>query len=269
MEHPPPSPFICPVIRSKDSGFPDYKIINGYVSYMIDSSCSLHGVSSHHGHRLDPLYWCNNKESEDEPSWCGACQCKESSTTYYFCNECCVSYHKECVESSPLIKSPLHPKHYLELFAHRGLTMTHYHDFCHQRIEENYGKYYCTKDCNYVVHSKCATRRNVWDGKELEEEPEEEYENLNSFEVIGDGIIQHFSHSHHMKFEKKITGILYYENKRCQACVLPFYGGNVYNCMDSKCDFVLHEACANLPRTKQHIAHPYPFILQICLLQRG
>ncbi|CAN6821915.1 unnamed protein product [Brassica oleracea] len=382
MEHPPPSPFICPVIRSKDSGFPDYKIINGYVSYMIDSSCSLHGVSSHHGHRLDPLYWCNNKESEDEPSWCGACQCKESSTTYYFCNECSVSYHKECVESSPLIKSPLHPKHYLQLFAHRGLTMTHYldckiiscsycgssvggdrttlfyycfickfslypvcarrasflnyqkrhehtlnhfprkndlicdvcgvvdsksliyvclqcdfvvhknciylpfvikiarHDHrlsftyshlrvllscgvCHQKIEENYGKYYCTKDCNYVVHSKCATRRNVWDGKELEEEPEEEYENLNSFEVIGDGIIQHFSHSHHMKFEKKITGILYYENKRCQACVLPFYGGNVYNCMDSKCDFVLHEACANLPRTKQHIAHPYPFILQV------
>ncbi|WZZ50087.1 hypothetical protein YC2023_050194 [Brassica napus] len=105
----------------------------------------------------------------------------------------------------------------------------------------------------------CNSER-LWDEKELEEEPEEEYENLNSFEVISAGIIQHFSHSHHMKFEKTTTDIMY--DERCHACVLPFYGGDIYKCMKSKCDFVLHEACANLPRTKQHITHPYPFILQ-------
>ncbi|CAH8330912.1 unnamed protein product [Eruca vesicaria subsp. sativa] len=131
-------------------------------------------------------------------------------------------------------------------------------------VKKDYGKYCCTENCSYVVHSKCAIRKDVWDGKELEKVPEEEeeeaYENLNFFQVIGDGIIQHFSHSHHhMRLEK-----MYDEYKRCHACVLPFYGGGeVYNCMDSNCDFVLHEVCANLPRTKYHMAHPYPFILQV------
>ncbi|KAF8118426.1 hypothetical protein N665_0005s0189 [Sinapis alba] len=379
MEHPPPSRLICPTIRPQyNSSSLGCKIISGEYFSMIDNSYSLHDVSSHDDHRLDPLYWCNNKNSRDEPSWCRACECKESSTTYYYCNGCKLSYHKECVESSPLIKSPHHPKHPLQLIiltsnylypkllscsycgsSYRDSFLLYYcficefsldpicairpsflnyqkrHEHtlnhfprktdlicdvcglidskcliyvclecgfvvhtkcihlpfvirisrhnhrlsftyspplrvllfcgvCHQKVDGNYGKYCCLKDCTYVVHSKCATRRDVWDEKELEQEPEEEeYENLNSFEVIGDGIIQHFSHSHHLKFEKKTTGILHDENKLCQACVLPFYGGDVYNCMDSKCDFVLHEACANLPRTIQHMAHPYPFILQV------
>ncbi|XP_013618702.1 PREDICTED: uncharacterized protein LOC106325218 [Brassica oleracea var. oleracea] len=387
MEHPPPSRLICPSLRAQNSIFNNrnYKTIKGKFFEMIDNSYFSHSVSPHHHHRLDPLYWCNNKESEDEPSWCVVCQCKESSTTYYFCNECNVSYHKECVESPPLIKSPHHPKHHLQLILHiqcftqvisthcicncsycgsscRGkLTTLFYYCFicefsldpvcavkpsflnyqkrhehtlnyfprktdlicdvcgfvdsksliyvclqcdfvvhrnciyfpfvikisrhnhrlsftysplkvllscgvCRQKIDENYGKYCCTKNCTYVVHSKCAIRKDVWDGIELEEvaeEEEEESENLNSFEVIGDGIIKHFSHSHHMRFEKRTTGLLYDENKRCQACVLPFYGDDVYNCVDSKCDFVLHEACANLPRRKNHVAHLYPFILQV------
>ncbi|CAF1880808.1 BnaC02g01500D [Brassica napus] len=282
MEHPPPSRLICPSLRAQNSIFNNrnYKTIKGKFFEMIDNSYFSHSVSPHHHHRLDPLYWCNNKESEDEPSWCVVCQCKESSTTYYFCNECNVSYHKECVESPPLIKSPHHPKHHLQLILHiqcfTQVISTHCIcncsycgsscRVCRQKIDENYGKYCCTKNCTYVVHSKCAIRKDVWDGIELEEvaeEEEEESENLNSFEVIGDGIIKHFSHSHHMRFEKRTTGLLYDENKRCQACVLPFYGDDVYNCVDSKCDFVLHEACANLPRRKNHVAHLYPFILQV------
>ncbi|CAN6851200.1 unnamed protein product, partial [Brassica oleracea] len=323
-------------------------------------------------HRLYPLYWCNNKEVGDE-SLCHACTCKEIGTTYYFCVECKLSYHKECLESPPLIKSSYHPKHHLQLMhnnlrrniscfycdasggkkyvslyyysftckfgldpvcARRNSFLNypkrHEHDLnffprkadltcdvcgvvdselliylclqcdfvvhknciylpfvirisrhdrrlsftyslprilscgvCRQNVDGNYGNYSCTKDCSYAVHSRCATREDVWDGKELEEKPEEDYENLNSFEVIGDGIIHHFSHSHHMKFERKTTDIMYDDEKRCQACLLPFYGGGVYECMKSNCDFVLHEACANLPRTKQHIAHPNPFILQV------
>ncbi|KAF3540032.1 hypothetical protein F2Q69_00025441 [Brassica cretica] len=133
---------------------------------------------------------------------------------------------------------------------------------CRQKVDEDYGSYSCTKDCSYAVHSKCATREDVWDGKELEEEPEEDYENLNSFEVIGDGIIQHFSHSHHMKFERKTTDIMYDDEKRCQACLLPFYGGNelgkyrpcsickkekvqTLNCIE--CSFFLCFYCATLP----------------------
>ncbi|KAJ0230181.1 hypothetical protein HA466_0310020 [Hirschfeldia incana] len=384
VQLPPPIILVCPFLRynffpiriyDRD---PEFLIINSphYYPFTVPESALPY---RHFGHSLYPLYWCNNKVTGEE-SLCGACQCKEIGSTYYFCNECKVPYHKECVESPCLIKSLYHPKHHLQLLRNRfsnpfdvdvqkipcsycdsncgdyrtklfyycfickfsmdpvcatkpsfmnyhkrhDHTLNHFPrkadlkcdvcgvvdsnsliyvclqcDFvvhknciylpfvirisrhnhrlsftysglrilscgvCRQEVDGNYGKYSCIKDCPYVVHSKCATRRDVWDEKELEEEPEEEeYENLNSYEVISAGIIEHLSHSHHLKFEKKTTDIMYAE--RCQACVLPFYGGDdVYKCMKSKCDFVLHEACANLPRTKQHIAHPYPFILQV------
>ncbi|XP_013619968.1 PREDICTED: uncharacterized protein LOC106326578 [Brassica oleracea var. oleracea] len=367
------SPLFCPLYRL-------YCLLNPYNEKftIINISCYLPNVEGNSilryyrylGHRLYPLYWCNNKEVGDE-SLCHACTCKEIGTTYYFCDKCGLSFHKECVESPPLIKSLYHSKHPLQLvldysgiycshcesrYRYKDVRLYYYcftckfslhpvcatrpsflnypkrheHDLnifsrkadltcdvcgvvdsklliyvclqcdfvvhenciylpfvirisrhdhrlsftyslprilscgvCRQKVDEDYGSYSCTKDCSYAVHSKCATREDVWDGKELEEEPEEDYENLNSFEVIGDGIIKHFGHSHHMKFERKTTDIMYDDEKRCQACLLPFYGGGVYECMESNCDFVLHEACANLPRTKQHIAHPNPFILQV------
>ncbi|KAG2327611.1 hypothetical protein Bca52824_010339 [Brassica carinata] len=351
VQHPPPIILVCPFLRGyslekcydADTKFPIINSPHYYPSTVPE--CSL--PSRYFDHRLYPLYRCNNKVSGDE-SLCGACQCKEIGSTYYYCNKCGVPFHKECVESIGLIKSLYHPKHHLQLLTYslsflfgvdlqkatcsccggyprtlftyftivlfvslvcilfarqnpHSLTSLssmclqcdfvvhkifiylpfvirisrHNHRLsftyssprilscgvCRQVVDGNYGKYSCIKDCLYGKHSKCATRRDVWDEKELEEEPEEEYENLNSFEVIGAGIIQHFSHSHHLKFEKKTTDIMY--DERCQACVIPFYGGDVYKCMKSNCDFVLHEACANLPRTKQHITHPYPFILQV------
>ncbi|KAL0667259.1 hypothetical protein Bca4012_029963 [Brassica carinata] len=371
IQLPPPIILVCPSLRYKCSSRTNYdrhakfKIVDSphYYPFAVPESSLPY---SYFGHLLNPLYWYNNKVLADE-SFCGACQCQEIGSTYYFCNEYNVPYHKECVESPPLIKSLCHPKHHLQLLTygfsfsfgvdvqkttcsycssscgdyptnlfyycfickfsldpvcatkpsfmnyHKRHEHTLYHfprkadlicdvcgvvdskfliyvclqcDFvvhknciylpfvirislhnhrlsftysgprilscgvCRQEVDGNYGKYSCNKDCPYVVHSK-----------ELEEEPEEEYENLNSFEVISAGIIQHFSHSHHMKFEKTTTDIMY--DERCHACVLPFYGGDIYKCMKSKCDFVLHEACANLPRTKQHITHPYPFILQV------
>ncbi|KAF8058375.1 hypothetical protein N665_1247s0005 [Sinapis alba] len=370
VQHPSLSHLACPYIRFKyfhkypDKGVDLLIIDYPYYFQNVEDDCF--------NHHLYPLYWCNNKESGDE-SLCHACEFKGIGTTYYFCNECEVSYHKECVESLPLIKSLYHPKHHLQL-VHIYFDMTiycsycersdrynhvrlyyycftckigldpicatrpsfmkypkrHEHDLnffpreadltcdvcgivdrksliyvcllcdfvvhknciylpfvirisrhdhrlsftysisrilscgiCRQKVDNNYGNYSCTKDCTYVVHSKCATREDVWDGKELEEEPEEDYEYLSSFEVIGDGIIHHFSHSHHMRFEKKTANIVYDDEKQCQACIFPLYGGDVYECMKSNCDFVLHEECANLPRTKKHIAHPYPFILQV------
>ncbi|CAH8319228.1 unnamed protein product [Eruca vesicaria subsp. sativa] len=392
LEHPLLSPLLCPAFRSEYFRF-SYK----HIEYLHDRDLSFIKINLpyyfpnakdnksflsayiDHGHCLYPLYWCNNKESRHESS-CGACECTEIGTTYYFCDKCKQPYHKECVESPPLIKSPHHPKHNLQLItpqrtAHPGddskiiycsycdanykynplkllyycficnfgldpvcatkpsfmnyhkrheHTLNHFprktdlicdvcgvsdsnyiiyvclqcdfvvhkkcihlpfvirisrHDHrlsfnyslpkilscgvCRQKVDDNYGNYSCIKDCKYVVHSKCATRIDVWDGKELEEEPEEENEDLNSFEVIGDGIIKHCSHSHHMMSEKKATNIVYDDKNPCQACLLPFSGGGVYICMKSNCDFVLHEACANLPRTKQHIAYPHPFILQV------
>ncbi|KAF8086236.1 hypothetical protein N665_0631s0011 [Sinapis alba] len=372
FEHPPLCGLVCPYFRYYYLRL-NYRVY-GFVK--ITSPYFQDGKLDHDRndieHHLSPLYWCNNKESGNE-SLCGACKFEGIGTTYYFCEECKLSFHKECVESPPLIKSRYHPKHHLQLvndclgrniycsycdasgsYKKVGLyyycftckfgwhppcatrpsflnyPKRHEHDlnifpreadlicdvcgvvdckpliyvclqcdfivhrsciylpfvikisrhdhrlsftysfsrilscgFCRQKVDGNYGNYSCMKDCTYVVHSKCATRKDVWDGKELEGEPEDDYDNLNCFKVIGDGIIHHFSHSHHMRFENKTTNIVYDKEKLCQACVLPFYGGGVYKCMKSKCDFILHEACANLPGTKQHMSHPYPFILQL------
>ncbi|KAG7563749.1 Retrotransposon gag domain [Arabidopsis suecica] len=101
---------------------------------------------------------------------------------------------------------------------------------------------------------------DVWDGKELEDQPEEVYDNIKSYEEIGDGLIRHFCHPHHnMRFNDDI-GKMYYEKKQCEACLLPFYDGNSYRCM--QCDFNLHEECANLPRRIQNMVHAHQFILQ-------
>lgn len=51
------------------------------------------------------------------------------------------------------------------------------------------------------------------------------------------------------------------DEKRCQACIFPIYEGNIYNCM--KCDFILHETCAYLPRRKWHQLHAHPLTLQV------
>lgn len=59
------------------------------------------------------------------------------------------------------------------------------------------------KGCPYAVHPRCTMRVDVCDGKELEGEPEEAYENIKMFEEKGDGIIQHSSHPHHqMRLDK-------------------------------------------------------------------
>lgn len=98
-------------------------------------------------------------------------------------------------------------------FSHPSKNMSC--GICRQKIEDNYGKYSCIKGCTtYEVHSKWATQRDVWNGVDLEDEPEEVYESINSFEVIGGGIIQHFSHLHHMRFD-----MLYDEKIRCKTMI--------------------------------------------------
>ncbi|KAF3540128.1 hypothetical protein F2Q69_00018534 [Brassica cretica] len=134
-------------------------------------------------------------------------------------------------------------------------------------IDENYGKYCCTKNCTYVVHSKCAIRQDVWDGIELEEvaeeEEEEESENLNSFEVIGDETISldvrcaaisepfdHQSHPHPlflMRYEhdEHFLTLSNEENaslKWCEVCeeTLDSYKW-LYTC--NECAVAFHIAC--------------------------
>ncbi|CAH2051289.1 unnamed protein product [Thlaspi arvense] len=116
--------------------------------------------------------------------------------------------------------------------------------------------------CSYGVHPTCATRKDIWDGKELEGTSEDLYEDVESYKEISAGIIQHFIHqNHHMRLDEE-TDRAFDENKRCQACALPIFNDIIYHCM--QCDnFVLHQTCANQPRKKQHATHPHSLSLRV------
>lgn len=130
---------------------------------------------------------------------------------------------------------------------------------CHQITNGDYAAYICRKCSDYVVHSRCVLKNNVWDGKELEETQEEDdiSQDFRLFSVISEGVIHYFLHDHHLQLK---TIILYDESKFCQACGLPIYEGNFYSCM--KCDFILHETCSSFFRKIQHALHPHPLILK-------
>ncbi|XP_033131995.1 uncharacterized protein LOC103831178 [Brassica rapa] len=177
----------------------------------------------------------------------------------YTCLLCDFFVHKRCIDLPYVIKVSRH-NHRLAFTPSNPFKESADCGVCYQKIDINYGEYSCVKGCIYAMHSRCALRRDVSNGKELEGEPEETYENTKIFEDKGDGVILHQGHPcHQIKLEKQFHD----ENKHCQACMLPFYGdGNVYRCMQS-CDFILHESCAYLPRVKQFMLHVHPLILEL------
>ncbi|XP_024008083.1 uncharacterized protein LOC18993713 [Eutrema salsugineum] len=67
---------------------------------------------------------------------------------------------------------------------------------CHKKIDWRYGAYSSQKCPDVFFHSKCATRKDVWDGVELEGVPEDVVD-VSPFKVIEDGVINHFSHEEH------------------------------------------------------------------------
>lgn len=378
INHPLTSRLICPAIRTDYLKSPCYREIYKQNYFIVDNSYYFSNAKdeeSSYSHHLLPLFGCNNRETVPIAQisigfigkYCGACCTDKKGTTYYFCNECDIWYHKECVESPPIFKSPYHPKHSLQLYisdnsissstlqccichsTYVGLvyycsicnfnldpicatkppfinypkrhehTLYYFHrkslicdvcalddneslifvclhcgfgvherciylpnvikiarhkhrlsfasslssgnwscGVCRQKVDENYGAYSCmTNDCIYVVHSRCATKQDIWDGKDLEGEPEEVNESIEPpFEEISDETIIHFSHLEHPMRLVEDVNIWHDEKKTCQACILPRYDGKVYTCMHMECDYVLHEECAHFPRVKQHAYMP-------------
>ncbi|XP_010454360.1 PREDICTED: uncharacterized protein LOC104736127 [Camelina sativa] len=185
---------------------------------------------------------------------CSVCALSHTSCPFYICPPCDFVVHQRCVSLPRLIRISRHPHRisFTLCFGQGDWSC----GVCRRKIDNDYGGYSCIKDgCSYGVHSRCATQRNVWDGKELEGEPEEDIEEVEPFVRISDGIIQHFSHQHHHLRLDDNTCRDYDENKQCQACITPIYYGNIYSCM--QCDFILHEACANFFRKVHHPIHPH------------
>lgn len=100
----------------------------------------------------------------------------------------------------------------------------------------------------------------MWDGIDLEGVPEEPDEDIEPFVRIDEETIQHFTHGHHLKLQGKEGSFLHGGKRFCEACRLPVSISDVlYTCME--CDFLLHEACACLPRINHHPLHKHPLVL--------
>ncbi|CAA0400394.1 unnamed protein product [Arabidopsis thaliana] len=186
---------------------------------------------------------------------CNLCALADSSSPIYMCPPCDFVVHQRCTGLPRVIRISrhLHRISFTYSFEQGDLCCS----VCRRQIDNDYGGYSCIKDgCSYAAHSRCATQRNVWDGKELEGEPEEvEEEVVDPFVTISHGIIQHFSHpQHHLKLDEN-TSRDYDEDKLCQACIMPIYFGNFYSCV--QCDYILHDACASFPRKMHHPIHPH------------
>ncbi|EOA16368.1 hypothetical protein CARUB_v10004518mg [Capsella rubella] len=194
------------------------------------------------------------------PLPCDACglSLDEDDTDHIFeCHPCNYMVHGTCIYLPRVIKITRH-SHRLSFTS--SLPPGDYScGVCRKTVDINYGQYSCTKGCHYAIHSKCATRDDVWDGKDLEGVPEDSTEDIEPFVKIDENTIQHFSHGHYMRLHKNWF-LGNQESKLCDACILQVLPSDpFYRCM--QCEYVLHETCANLPRKKSHPLHKHPLTL--------
>ncbi|KAG7615605.1 DC1 [Arabidopsis thaliana x Arabidopsis arenosa] len=179
---------------------------------------------------------------------CNACGLKGDRSPY-ICVQCGFIIHQDCLSLPRLININRHA-HRVSRTSVLGVVNS-VCGVCHQKVDWTWGGYSCQRCPQYVVHSKCATRKDVWNGKELEGVPEE-IEDIEPYVVIDDNTIQHFSHKeHYLRFH--VNGLLWEENKRCSACTHPVRLQSFYACKD--CDFILHQHCAESPKKEWHVLH--------------
>ncbi|CAA0393187.1 unnamed protein product [Arabidopsis thaliana] len=179
---------------------------------------------------------------------CNACGLSGDRSPY-ICIQCDFMIHQDCLDLPRLINVNRHD-HRVSRTSVLGVVNS-VCGVCHQKVDWTCGGFSCQRCSSYVVHSKCATRRDVWNGKELEGVPEE-IEDIEPYVVIDDNTIQHFSHKEHY-LRLHVNDVLCNDNKRCKACTHPIFLQSFYSCMD--CDFLLHQNCAGFPRMKRHVLH--------------
>ncbi|CAH8352477.1 unnamed protein product [Eruca vesicaria subsp. sativa] len=161
---------------------------------------------------------------------------------------------------------PQHPLYYIPTIKDgvcNGCNVQDYRvlrciEVCRKKVDWTCCGFSCQRCPGYVVHSRCATREDVWNGEELEEVPEEE-EDIEPYVVIDDNTIQHFSHKEHYLRRIHGNGVMYEENKWCSACTHPIGLQSFYGCMD--CDFSLHQSCAECPKRRRHVLHNDQLVL--------
>ncbi|CAA7024236.1 unnamed protein product [Microthlaspi erraticum] len=179
---------------------------------------------------------------------CNACGLNGDRSPY-MCVQCDFMIHQDCLGLPRLININRHD-HRISRTSVLGVVDS-VCGVCRKKVDWTCGGYTCHKCPGYVVHSKCATRLDVWNGKELEGLPEE-IEDTEPYVVINDTTIQHFSHKEHY-LRLNATCILREENKRCNICTHPISLHSFYGCMD--CAFILHKNCAEFLKSRWHVLH--------------
>jgi len=179
---------------------------------------------------------------------CNACGLKGDRSPYV-CFQCGFMIHQDCLGLPRLININRHD-HRVSRTSVLGVVNS-VCGVCRKKVDWSYGGFSCQRCHGYVVHSKCATRKDVWNGKELEGLPEET-EDIEPYVVIDENTIQHFSHKEHY-LRLNVNGVLCDDNKRCKACTHPICLQSFYGCMD--CNFILHQNCAGFLRMKWHVLH--------------
>ncbi|XP_024006873.1 uncharacterized protein LOC18013065 [Eutrema salsugineum] len=186
---------------------------------------------------------------------CDACG-KKGDRSPYVCLQCdLMFFHQECARLPRVIHVNRHD-HRVSYKYPLGLGEWKC-GICLIKIDWSYGAYSCSTCPSYALHSRCATREDVWDGEELDGVPEE-VEDIEPFKTNDDNTITHFAHEEH-NLSLNNDGIALEESILCGACVRPVGSNAFYKC--SECSFIIDETCANLPKKKRHFLSPRPLTL--------
>ncbi|XVF65533.1 hypothetical protein PTKIN_Ptkin09bG0256800 [Pterospermum kingtungense] len=207
--------------------------------------------------------------------------CWEPLANYaYFSPDCGFNLHKKCADL-PLKINELGHKHPLALqFNSKRLSC----EICQKTPQE--GLVYCCPPCNSVVHIECVPPPFVEDkshqhaftlfrrrvpficdacgdessyfvvSPENEDKKSSDSLELSSITCVferndaGEATkIKHFKHIHNLLLSDEIME----HDQSCDGCMLPI-SNSFYSCSELECDFLLHKACAELPKMK-HVWH--------------
>ncbi|KAG7552396.1 DC1 [Arabidopsis thaliana x Arabidopsis arenosa] len=126
---------------------------------------------------------------------CDACGTEGDRTPYVSLQCDLMFFHQDCA-SFPLVIYVNRREHRVSYTYPLGPGEWNC-EICLEDIDWSYGAYSCSLCPTYALHSRCATRNDVWDGEDLDGLPEE-VEDSEPCKMNDDNTITHFAHEHNM-----------------------------------------------------------------------
>ncbi|XVF75631.1 hypothetical protein PTKIN_Ptkin13bG0202400 [Pterospermum kingtungense] len=197
---------------------------------------------------------------------CNACGTSGKFVSYICPTLTChLQVHKGCTSLPRIIKVTRHDhalghKYFLKKKVQLEKVVC---GICFDEVKTEHGSYCCLrKDCNFIVHVKCATEDEYL--YYIVDQDEEELDKTNNSSITcvievnehGEAIkILHFSHEHNLVLEDKIKEDS--TDRYCDGCMLSISTSTpLYYCSEY-CNFFLHKSCAELPKIKHHWFHRF------------